>query len=426
MKKNGLKYVIFLAILSVAGILLVQFVFLKRTREITQLELQESTTIALREVVWQILQESGQISKFDTIDPVERVSDNYYLANVNDLIDPEMLEKQLIEQFRRHSVGLDFEYAISDPEKKELVSAGYICAHGDSCRVTVSGFFPAASKYPYCFGIYFPTLSPYLNYKLQGWYFIAGLLLIVLSFFGYSLWVIIRQRQLTDIQKLFINNLTHELKTPISSINLSAQVISEEKILENPSRLFEYAKIIREQSNRLAGSVDKVLNLASLEKNKIHLATEKIGLLGFVEKSLLRFRQSEAGINAELILLKRSEEFEVWADKFHFGNVLQNILENGVKYCKNSPVIEISAEKKRNFVVLNVKDNGIGIPREDRRKIFKKFYRVPTGNIHDVKGFGLGLDYVRRIVAAHRWKIYAEGNSDGGSTFKIVIPIAHE
>jgi len=223
-----------------------------------------------------------------------------------------------------------------------------------------------------------------------------------------------------------INNLTHELKTPISSINLSAQVISEEKILENPSRLFEYARIIREQSNRLAGSVDKVLNLASLEKNKIHLVTEKIRLLNFVEKSILRFRQSEAGINTEITLSKRSGEFEVWADKFHFGNVLQNILENGVKYCKKSPVIEISAEKKRNFVVLNIKDNGIGIPREDRRKIFRKFYRVPTGNIHDVKGFGLGLDYVRRIVAAHRWKIYAEGNSDGGSTFKIVIPIAHE
>ncbi len=426
LKKNGLKYVILLAVLSVAGILLVQFVFFKRTREITELELQESTSIALREVVWQILQESGQISKFDTIDPVERVTDNYYLVNVNDVIDPEMLEKQLIEQFRRHSVSLDFEYAISDPEKKELIFAGYICAHGDSCREIISDTFPAASKYSNCFGIYFPTLSPYLNYRLQGWYFIAGLLLIVLSFFGYTLWVIIRQRQLTDIQKLFINNLTHELKTPISSIGLSAQVISDEKILENPSRLFEYAKIIREQSNRLAGSVDKVLNLASLEKNKIHLVTEKIRLLSFVEKSLLRFCQSEAGLRAEITISKTSEEFEVWADKFHFGNVLQNILENAVKYCKKSPVIEIFAEKKQSFVMLNIKDNGIGIPREDRRKIFKKFYRVPTGNIHDVKGFGLGLDYVRRIVAAHRWKIYAEENSDGGSTFKIVIPLAHE
>jgi len=244
----------------------------------------------------------------------------------------------------------------------------------------------------------------------------------VLLFFGYALWVIIRQRQLTDIQKIFINNLTHELKTPISSISLSAQVLSDEKIIQNPARLFEYVRIINEQSNRLAMNVEKVLNLTALEKNKLHLVNESIDLHPFTEKTIARFQQSKLGMQAQITMVNHARDSRIWADPFHLGNILQNILENAIKYCRNSPVIEITLLEKRKHIHLKIKDNGIGIPLDARKKIFRKFYRVPTGNIHDVKGFGLGLDYVHRIVKAHRWKIKVEGNDLGGSTFTLIIP----
>jgi two-component system, OmpR family, phosphate regulon sensor histidine kinase PhoR len=425
-KRNALIFIIFLAILSVAGIFMIQFVFLKSIFQITEKELQESTTVALREVAWQVLEASGQASKFDNIDPVERVTNNYYLVNVNDLIDPEILKSQLKEQFKRHNINLDFEYAIFDPEKKEMVYGEYICARGDSCDHTPLQEFPKSSKYTYYFGVHFPKPMPYINTHLQGWYFITGLLFIVLVFFGYSMWVIIRQRQLSDIQKVFINNLTHELKTPISSIGLSAQVLSDDKILENPVRLFEYVRIISEQSNRLAKNVEKVLNLATLEKNRLHLVTEHFDLNNFTENAIIRFRQSELGKNGTITVQKTEADMMIWADKFHFGNVVQNILENAVKYCRKAPVIQISLIRKRKKVHLSFHDNGIGIPREARKKIFRKFYRVPTGNIHDVKGFGLGLDYVGRIVKAHHWKIKVDGNETGGSVFTIIIPLANE
>jgi two-component system, OmpR family, phosphate regulon sensor histidine kinase PhoR len=418
--------IIVLAILSVTGIFLVQFVFLKSMFQITEKELKETTTVALREVAWQILAASGQTSKFDNIDAVESVTANYYLVNVNDLIDPDILKAQMKEQFKRHNINLDYEYAIFDPEKKKMVYGDYICARGDSCNPTPLPEFPLSSRYTYYFGVNFPKPMPYVNYQLQGWYFITGLLFIVLVFFGYSMWVIIKQRQLSDIQKVFINNLTHELKTPISSIGLSAQVLSDEKIIENPGRLFEYVRIILEQSNRLAKNVEKVLNLASLEKNRLHLVTELVDLNVYLDNSIVRFRQSELGKNATISLLEGDNGSMIWADKLHFGNVIQNILENAVKYCRKIPVIEISVLRKSKKACVSFSDNGIGIPGDARKKIFRKFYRVPTGNIHDVKGFGLGLDYVGRIVKAHHWKIKVDGNKFGGSVFTIIIPLANE
>lgn len=426
MKKNTLKYVIFLALLSVAGIFYIQYTFLRNTFEINEKEFQETTTIALREVAWQLLEASGQVSKFDNIDPVEKVSNNYYLVNVNDLIDPDILKVQLREQFKRHSIHLDFEYAIYDPMKKEMVYGEYVCARSDSCAHSHTAFFPLSTRYTYYFGVNFPFLVPYINTRMQGWYLMTGLLLIVMVFFGLSLWVIIRQRQLTDIQKVFINNLTHELKTPISSISLSAQVLSEGKILQTPDRLFEYVRIINEQSNRLAKNVEKVLALSALEKNRLHLVKEKIDLVKFSEKEILRFRDSGLGQKASIKSEMLVQQALVWADPFHLGNVIQNILENGVKYCRKPPEIVVMIRNKKHCFHLMLKDNGIGIPRDARKKIFRKFYRVPTGNIHDVKGFGLGLDYVRRIVKGHHWKIRVDANEPEGSVFTIIIPQTNE
>jgi len=406
----------------VAGILLVQYTFLRNAYEISEQEFHESVTTALKEVAWQILEASGQAAKFDTLDPIERVNRHCYLVNVNDIIDPVILRAQLKEQLKRHGIRLDFEYSLYDPEKKIMVYGDYICGEGDSCRQLKTSGIPVSTRYDHYFGVNFPDLSPYFNNRLSNWYILTGLLFFVLFFFGYAMWVIIRQRQLSDIQKLFINNLTHELKTPISSIGLSAQVLSDEHIVDNPQRLSEYVRIILEQSNRLAKNVEKVLNLASLEKNRIQLVREKTDLDGFVGKTAERFLQSEIGIHTSIRFTHKSPGEIIWADLFHFGNVIQNILENAAKYCKRTPEIEIVTQKKGKNIYLMFKDNGIGIPRGERKKIFRKFYRVSTGNIHDVKGFGLGLDYVSRIVKAHRWKIKVGENNNGGSVFMIMIP----
>jgi two-component system phosphate regulon sensor histidine kinase PhoR len=169
--------------------------------------------------------------------------------------------------------------------------------------------------------------------------------------------------------------------------------------------------------------VEKVLNLASLEKNRIHLNLEEINLNEIITEIAAQFKQTDFGQKANVKIFAIDIKLNIFADRFHFSNLVLNILENGVKYCEQKPELKISVFQKKKSIELAISDNGIGIPKDQRKKIFTKFYRVPTGNVHNVKGFGLGLDYVQKIVSAHKWKIVVDENPDGGSIFTLIIPV---
>ncbi len=422
MKGKALTYIVLLATIVIAGTLSLQFFFLRSSYNVSEKQFRESATIALKEVVWQLLAAGGNLAGFDTIAPVEMVSNNYYIVPVDALIDYELLKLHLKEELKKHQIYTDFEFAINNPstgllEKKTLVTAR------DEEMVSEYIFPTGRDTERYYFAIHFPDRSPYFHSRLSVWYLFTGLLLTVIFFFGYTLSVIIKQRQLSQVQKDFINNLTHELKTPISSIALSAKVIADKKILQRPDRLSEYARIIQEQNERMSKNVEKVLNLASLEKNRIYLNKEKISPEQFLEKIVENFRHTDAGARAKIEIIRTVEEINIYADKFHFTNLVLNILENSVKYCENRPHIKIQTEAAGKYFFIQFIDNGIGISKKHLKKIFNRFYRVPTGNVHNVKGFGLGLDYVQKIAKAHKWKIGAETNPAGGTIFTLQIPL---
>ena len=183
------------------------------------------------------------------------------------------------------------------------------------------------------------------------------------------------------------------------------------------------SSIILCSKNGLSKNVEKVLNLASLEKNRIHLNLEEINLEEIITEIINQFKQTDYGQKAKINISEINKEIMLLADRFHFANLVSNILENGVKYCEQQPVLNVSIHQKHKTIELLIADNGIGIPKDQRKKIFTKFYRVPTGNVHNVKGFGLGLDYVQKIVSAHKWKIKVDENPEGGSIFIISIPV---
>jgi two-component system phosphate regulon sensor histidine kinase PhoR len=418
MKGKTLKYIILLAVISIAGVFLIQFGFLKSSYNITEKKFTESTSVALKEVAWQVLLAGGNTSNFDSITPVEIVSGNYFLVNVNTAIDKDLLKMHLIEQFKKHEVYTDFEFAIYNPVLEQM-DEGILISKGEEKPSTYN--FQTNEKYTYYFGIHFPNRTSFFASQLSIWYFLTALLVIIILFFGYTLTVIIRQRQLSEVQKNFINNLTHELKTPISSIAIASSVINNEDILKTPERLFKYASIIQEQNARLSKNVEKVLNLASLEKNRIHLNLEEINLNEILTEISAQFKQTDSGQKAIVKILTNNLNFNILADRFHFSNLILNILENGAKYCEKKPELQISVSQKKKKIEIAIADNGIGIPKDQRKKIFTKFYRVPTGNVHNVKGFGLGLDYVQKIVSAHKWRIKVDENPDGGSIFTLSI-----
>ncbi|MBN1820307.1 MAG: HAMP domain-containing histidine kinase [Prolixibacteraceae bacterium] len=426
MKQNTLKYIIAFAIIVVIGIFAVQSVILKSRFDLSEKQFNESTQIALKEVTWQLLEYNksyyGQSADFESLEPIERVSNDYYIVNVNDIIDGEVLKFHLIEEFKKHGINTDFEFAVYDCDSDSMKYGAYICADADTCKQIKSYNLPKSDKYTYYFGVLFPKRSQYFNSRMKGSYIFTILLMIVVLFFGYTFYIIIKQRKLSEVQKNFINNLTHELKTPISAIGLSSRVLNDPKIIESPERLLKYAAIIEEQNQRLSKNVEKVLSLASLEKNKIQLNPEEINLNVFVENIIDQFKHTSNGVKSQVSFTPLAVNETVFADKFHITHVFFNILENAVKYCEKVPEISVRIEKQTKNIFIIFEDNGIGIPDYAKKKIFKKFYRVPTGNVHNVKGFGLGLDYVKKIIGAHNWNIKIKDNPEGGSIFSILIP----
>jgi two-component system phosphate regulon sensor histidine kinase PhoR len=218
--------------------------------------------------------------------------------------------------------------------------------------------------------------------------------------------------------------MTHEFKTPLSTISISSEVLRDPKIVNTPDRLLNYATIIENETNRLKQHVERVLQMARLEKSDVALKKEQIDAHELIRDAVQNSSVLLQEKNGTIELYLNAQHSLINVDKLHFTNVLFNLIDNAIKYNRASPKLEITTGNVNGDVFIDVKDNGIGISEENQRKIFHQFYRVPTGNLHDVKGFGLGLNYVKRMVEALRGKISVKSNLNEGSTFKIILPTA--
>lgn len=445
-----------MATFSVVGILLIQFFFLKNSYDLNERQFHQLTTSALRSVANQINDYNAklfdhEVRRFED-GQVEQISNNYYVVNVNDVIDPKLLEHFLETEFKKRNLNITYEFAVYDCNSQKMVYGNTIRNDSvasktkemmsDSATCSMEELMyekqfnrlknkvekkrnicnlPTCEKFTYYFGVHFPDRSQFYNSRLLIWYFLNGILFFVVIFFGYAVYVIIKQKQLSEIQKNFINNLTHEFKTPIASIDLAAKVLASPKICEQPERLAEYVKIVGQQNKRLSAHVEKLLQMATIEKTKLQLNLEKIELNTFISEALIEFKNSQNGKEYQVKFEPTVNDIFLKADRLHFSNLIFNILDNAIKYCNETPEIIIQIAQSRKRCTLYFEDNGIGIPAKDRRKVFNRFYRVPTGNVHDVKGFGLGLDYVKKIVQRHGWNVKVTDNSKKGSTFIVEI-----
>jgi two-component system, OmpR family, phosphate regulon sensor histidine kinase PhoR len=305
---------------------------------------------------------------------------------------------------------------------------GNYCAYGHDCKSSsaVQQNLPFDHEFTYYFGVRFPTRNNFLFGKMQIALIMTGILFITVLFFAYSLWVIFRQKRFSEMQKDFINNMTHEFKTPLSTIQIAADVFLKHEEVQKDQRLVQYAGIIKEQNSRLNQQVERVLDIARFEKDNFDLHQEWLDLPELMQTvcASARIRVQERGGTLTVNLDQNLEL--IWADRFHLTNLLHSLLDNATKYSKEVPKIELSLESLgASTMQLKIQDQGIGIAKEYQAKIFEKFYRVPTGNVHNVKGFGLGLYYVQRICFAHGWKIRLQSDAGEGTCMAIQIPRTH-
>jgi two-component system phosphate regulon sensor histidine kinase PhoR len=253
--------------------------------------------------------------------------------------------------------------------------------------------------------------------------FSSVVLLVVIAFFIYTLLVILKQRRLSEVQRDFINNMTHEFKTPISTIALSSEVLTSAQIVETPDRLRRYAGIIQQESNRLQLQIDRVLQMARLDRDQIQLNKESVSVHELLHESVECFNLAMQERSGCFSLEVNAPQETVWADSLHLGNVFFNLIDNAIKYSTEAPQIRIHTENNSRQLVISIQDNGIGIAKENQKRVFDRFYRVPTGNRHDVKGCGLGLHYVWQMVLKHHGQIRLHSELNKGTTFVLTFPL---
>jgi two-component system phosphate regulon sensor histidine kinase PhoR len=272
--------------------------------------------------------------------------------------------------------------------------------------------------------LYFPHKSRFLISQL--WLLLAisiVLVLIIIFSFGYSIWTILRQKKLSELKNDFINNMTHEFKTPISTISLACEALEDKDIAKSEEAVSNYVDIIRQENSRLRNMAERILQSASLEKGKIAMKKEEVDMHKIINNALNNIRLQVGKRGGKIEIQFEAKQHIVLGDRVHLTNVIYNLLDNANKYSPESPKICIRTQSTYSEINISIKDQGIGISKANQKKVFDKLYRVPTGNIHNVKGFGLGLGYVKAVVENHNGRIKLESELQKGTKFDIYLPL---
>jgi two-component system, OmpR family, phosphate regulon sensor histidine kinase PhoR len=375
------------------------------------------------------------VAKIEQIEKRKALQSNQYAGMMNfnrhmnyeNFLTREGLDSLISLELNVRGIDTKFEVGIYKPEKDTMLlrtsstAPREIIKKGFAFRLFASDIFTS----PEYLIIYFPREQKYLLTELWGMLLISIILIIVIMYsFTYTIMTIFRQKRLSEMKNDFINNMTHEFKTPISTISLACEALSDAEIHKTSGLFSNYLNVIQEENNRLAGMSEKILQTAVIEKGQLKMKKERIDFHMIISDVIKNIRIQVEIKDGEIIKDFTAAQPFLEGDKVHLTNLVYNLLDNANKYSPRRPVIRVRTENTANGIMLTIEDNGIGISKADQKKIFDKLYRVPTGNIHEVRGFGLGLSYVKAIVEEHKGKINIESEVNKGSTFRIFLPFA--
>ncbi|MCC6369952.1 MAG: HAMP domain-containing histidine kinase [Bacteroidia bacterium] len=418
-KINRLNLALLLGLVAIIGILVMQLVWTRQAFTTEGKKFGQQVHITLLRVVDRLYHYNNNV--FPLKNPINKISNDYYIVNVNNDFDADVLEYCLRTEFEQSNLLTDFEYAIYNCGSDEMVYGNYI-SFGEKERKKSAFHFPKQKNLVYYFAIRFPKESNYLLGSMKFWLALTFILIVILLIYLYSIFTILQQKKYSELQKDFINNMTHEFKTPLSSILIASNYLIKQDNIHNNPRLEKYTRIIIEQSTKLNNHIGKILDIARSDETPPELHKQKTDLLLLLRKAVDSMEQ----LHEKAILKTESELPEYWvsADEFHFTNLVYNLIDNSVKYCNTTPEITIYVRKiNPNKLSIEFADNGIGLAKKELALIFNKFYRVPKQKGTDVNGFGLGLYYVKKICQLHQWEIKAESNAAGGLSVFILMPI---
>ena len=338
-------------------------------------------------------------------------------------ISKDKLQQLIRESLRNKGITLPFEFAVSNRREGIIYHSKKFNSHSldpiYSTRLYPADVYAEANV----LSLQFTDEQHSLRNSLNIMTYSSGILtLVVVLIFITTVYIIFKQKRLSEIRNDFVNNMTHEFKTPISTISLATQMLKDDSIPVELKNVNSLANVIEDETGRLLTQVEKVLQTAAFEQRKLDLKPKEIDVNDLVRHVAHNFRIHVEKKNGTLETQLESIHARIFVDEHHLTNILTNLLDNAMKYTKVVPHIKIRTRDKRSAVEISISDNGIGISKNDQKRIFDQFYRVSTGNRHDVKGFGLGLSYVKKVIDAHGGVIRVESELNLGTTFKILLP----
>lgn len=403
-------------IIAFIGIIIVQVYWIKHAFELEGKKFSQNIQVSLLEVANKIDAFYGYEAPL--INPVKKVSEDYYVVNIHNDFEAKLLELYLINVFEKKGINTDFEYAIYDCESDKMVYGSYVNMN-KADKQKASAHFPKVNNLVYYFAVRFPNKATYILASLKLWIILSLIMVVALVIYLYSIYVILQQKRYAELQRDFINNMTHEFKTPLTSILIASNYLVKHQQLASDPKLEKYAQIVIEQSQKLNSHVEHILSLAKSDITPIVLNKTSFNVVDVINNVIDTIKLKHE--NAEFKTQYSSPSIKITADEFHFANIIYNFLDNSIKYCEQSPSVLINVQEEAGQLTIAITDNGIGIPPKYLKLVFDKFYRVPGIKNAEINGFGLGLYYVQKICKLHQWKLSVQNNKTAGITVKLII-----
>lgn len=449
MSNKRIRTVIFLGILAILSVLLIQTISIQENLKFQRTNIQiqnrqdslnsaqfnDKVVIALKKVAEDITKlNQTEVTMYGNV--LQRTP-NYFTVEMQDTVHPALLQRLLKWEFDEKNLQEDFQFGIYDCWSDSIFYGNYMKYEQDSVYVIDNSYVYDAkideaelklNTDLHYFGVMFPARAHAKIHDMPSavapWIYVIAIIFFLFIFFAFAISIIVRQKKLSEVKNDFINNMTHELKTPIATIRISAESLLNFDEKADPDKRLRYAGIIYKENKRLEQQVERVLSVAQLDKKELKLKIEAFDIHEIIEEAKENFEISQIQEREGKITIDLKADLSVVkADQVHVTNVVHNLLDNAVKYSTTSPSIQIETKNHKGKFLVSIKDNGKGISKEDLKYIFDKFYRVPTGNLHDVKGFGLGLYYVRTILEELGGSISVKSNIGKGSEFTVHLPL---
>lgn len=339
-------------------------------------------------------------------------------------LDIEFLKKKLDKCLKKRGIDLEYKFGIVEAGSDSILTTQSIEGEKLLSSEYQAELYPSGILLsPAHLHVYFPKKFGFLLQTLVFRMLSSVVLILIIIFsFGFTIYTIYRQKKLSEMKNDFINNMTHEFKTPITTISLAGQALSDKSISQDESRVERFSRMILDETTKLGNQVEKILQMAVLDKGSFKIKVKEVDLHNIINKVAEAHQLRLKNEQGYLLVNFDATHSVIMGDEMHLSNLIDNLIDNAVKYCQEYPEVKINTKNGKGGINIHVEDNGIGMALDTQKRIFERFYRVPTGNIHNVKGFGLGLAYVKTIVDAHGGKISVSSELNKGTKFRIYLP----